>query len=395
MPSTTSFTYANTGTNETTAADTGGSVGEIVDFRDSNRAIFVDNTPWVQSAFNRIEVRHASSRVDWTGVSISSLGTRSKGEFEVVDNADVNFESCTFTDLSTFKFLSGSTVNSTIFRRCGAVSPTGMVANDCTFESSSDTTGAVLLTASSDITTSFQYCTFVGNTTAIKITTAGEYPFNGHTFTNNTTQVDYTGTATTKTITNATTVAGVSFTFTSAAHGYTTNQKIVVKSVVSSTGSYNNAANEYFTIASVTTDTFTVNTSQAAGTYTSGGIATIPCLITPSNGSNVLYTSCTASGGGYIVVDSPSVNLVFKNVVNGSEIRIIRASDMVELGGIESVTGNTWTFSHKLGGTLVNVYIHSLGYQWFGQQGYTLPSANADYNVFQVIDRQYTYGSVP
>jgi len=114
-----------------------------VDFRDSNTVIFVDDTPKVLSTFNKIEVNHASSRVDWDSVSIQALGTVAKGAFECVANADINWESCTFTDMATFTFQSLSTVLSTTFRRCGQVAVGGGTFTGCTFDSSS-ATSAVL-----------------------------------------------------------------------------------------------------------------------------------------------------------------------------------------------------------------------------------------------------------
>ena len=42
--------------------------GSAVDFRDSNKNIFVQDTRKVSSGFNKIEVRQATSRVDWTGI---------------------------------------------------------------------------------------------------------------------------------------------------------------------------------------------------------------------------------------------------------------------------------------------------------------------------------------
>jgi hypothetical protein len=120
-----------------------------VDFRDSNVNVFIQDTRKVSSTFNKIEIRQASSRVDWTGVSficVAPTTTASKGDFAVIDNADVNFESCSFTDMGTFGFLSNSTVNRTTFRRCGLITTGGGVFSNCTFDQG---TGSVAVTASS------------------------------------------------------------------------------------------------------------------------------------------------------------------------------------------------------------------------------------------------------
>lgn len=100
-----------------------------VDFRDSNSSISIDNTKQVTPAFNAIEINNASSRVDWTGVTISSLGTVSPGTLTVVDNADVNFTSCTFNDMNTFVFLANSDVVDSQFIRCGLITHGGGVMN--------------------------------------------------------------------------------------------------------------------------------------------------------------------------------------------------------------------------------------------------------------------------
>jgi hypothetical protein len=99
-----------------------------VDFRDSNKTIFIQDTRKVASTFNKIEIRQASSRVDWTGISFVCLSpstTASKGSFEVIDDADVNFSGCTFVDLATFIFKAASDVLISTFRRCGQITAPG------------------------------------------------------------------------------------------------------------------------------------------------------------------------------------------------------------------------------------------------------------------------------
>jgi hypothetical protein len=120
-----------------------------VDFRDSNVNIFIQDCRKVSSTFNKIEIRQAGSRVDWTGVSIANVSpstNASKGDLAVIDDADVNFESCTFTDMGTFVFLTGAVVNNTIFRRCGQVTVGGSTFTGCTFD---DSTAASAVLASS------------------------------------------------------------------------------------------------------------------------------------------------------------------------------------------------------------------------------------------------------
>lgn len=110
--------------------------GTPVDFRDQNKGIAVINTINVTSAFNRIEIHNASSNIEWTAISITAEGTVSKGEFEMIDNATLSFDSCTFTDMSTFIFQSNAELISTIFRRCGQVTQGGATVTGCIFDDS-------------------------------------------------------------------------------------------------------------------------------------------------------------------------------------------------------------------------------------------------------------------
>lgn len=158
-----------------------GTAGTAADFRDSNRVIFIQNTEKVSAAFNRWEIRNASTRVDWTGVNISALGTVSKGQFEMVDNADVNFDSCVFTDMDTFVFQSNGSVVDSTFRRCGRVTLGGATMSGCLITRSTATTA--LLVGSSVSSLSNTSFVSAGTGHAIEITATGTYTLNGITFT--------------------------------------------------------------------------------------------------------------------------------------------------------------------------------------------------------------------
>jgi len=174
-----------------------GTTAALVDFRDQNKVLTIDNTEFVSSNFNRIEVNNASSNVALTNVSISSLSTVSRGNWECVDNATVALSGCTFADMGTFIFASNTTVNNeTTFRRCNSVSPKGATMTNCNFNSSNDTTGAMTLDADTEIS-GVSDCNFDNNNIAIKITSAGTYTFDNLNFTNiGTATVDFTGTGT-------------------------------------------------------------------------------------------------------------------------------------------------------------------------------------------------------
>jgi len=127
IPTTTTFTYSNTGSSEGTTADTGGSIkGEVI-FKDSNKNILIANTKKVSSSFNRWEIRQTNSIIDWTNIGIAALGTVAAGEFECIDNADINFDACIFSNMSTFIFQTASTLTNCIFNSCKLITSGGGV----------------------------------------------------------------------------------------------------------------------------------------------------------------------------------------------------------------------------------------------------------------------------
>ena len=156
-----------------------------VDFRDSNTNVFVQDCRKVTSGFNKIEIRQASSRVDWTNISFlnaSAASNASKGALEVIDNADVNIDSCSFTDMDTFVFLSGSSVVGTTFRRCGLVTPNGSTFTDNVIARS---TASIAVTTSASNLSTIQNCSFIsaGTGHGLEITgSAGEYTLVGNQF---------------------------------------------------------------------------------------------------------------------------------------------------------------------------------------------------------------------
>ena len=117
-----------------------GITGTLVDMRDSNIKITIDDTIKAAAPFNRIEVHNASSNIEWTAVSFDKVGTISKGEFEMIDNATVSFTGCGFTDMSTFIFQSNASLTTTTWRRCDLVTAGGASFTSCNFNSSISST---------------------------------------------------------------------------------------------------------------------------------------------------------------------------------------------------------------------------------------------------------------
>jgi len=137
-----------------------GLTGTLVDFRDSNANIVVANTPSVAAGFNKIEIHNTSSNVEWTSININAYGvndiiaaTNSRGNFEVVDNATLLFNTCSFTDMGTFIFNDGTNsnvINGTTFRRCDKLTTGGATIDGCIIDSSFNATIAVTTASPSD-----------------------------------------------------------------------------------------------------------------------------------------------------------------------------------------------------------------------------------------------------
>lgn len=104
-----------------------GSATNAVDFRDSNRIIFLQWCPKVTSNFNTIEIVNASSRVDMTNFQFVQLDitTASRGRWITTNNADVNLTSCSFQDMGTFTFDSITVAFECSWIRCDQIDPGG------------------------------------------------------------------------------------------------------------------------------------------------------------------------------------------------------------------------------------------------------------------------------
>ena len=109
--------------------------GSVVDFRDSNKALVIQNTNKVTSNFNTFEVKQAGSRVDMTAITITSLSTVSKGRWITTDDAVVNLDACVFTDMGVFSFLSNTAALNCTFRRCDIITAPGCHMNGSKIDS--------------------------------------------------------------------------------------------------------------------------------------------------------------------------------------------------------------------------------------------------------------------
>jgi hypothetical protein len=147
-----------------------GSASNAVDFRDSDRIIFIQWTPKVTANFNTIEIVNASSRVDMTGFQFICLdtSTASKGRWITTNDADVNLDSCTFQDMNTFTFDSNTTALDCTWKRCGQIDPGGGDISGAFVDESAVATsdGAVYWNDSGDPDTKIDGSTFVKGSNA-------------------------------------------------------------------------------------------------------------------------------------------------------------------------------------------------------------------------------------
>lgn len=172
-----------------------------VNFQDANRVITVDNTLRVASSFNRIEVNNTGSNIDWDAINISSLGTTARGQFEMIDGATLDFNTCVFTDMDTFVFNKGTgacnLVNNT-WRRCRAVTQGGATITSCVFDNTdSGATESLISTPTSlSLVTQCDFNRTAGTVSAVfidNITTTGTLTWDGNTLTGYGTQTVGTG----------------------------------------------------------------------------------------------------------------------------------------------------------------------------------------------------------
>jgi len=142
--------------------------GAAVGFTDSNTQVLIENTKRVTAGFNKIEIRNASSIVNWTSVNFLALGTVSKGRLEVVDDCDVNISGCTFTGMDTFIWKAASAVLNSTFRNCGVITANSADFAGTGFEGYAGTADTSYLdwNTNSDPGTKLANCAFVKGSAA-------------------------------------------------------------------------------------------------------------------------------------------------------------------------------------------------------------------------------------
>ena len=312
-----------------------GTSATAVFFEDYNSSINVRDEFLTYDDFNRIEVRNASSTVNFINTN-ASLVFRSdvitsqnanyapaqpRGNFEMVDNATVAMTGCTWTDMGTFIFQSNATVADTTFRRCGLVTQGGSTIERNSFSDARDS-ASLLANDLTEITD----CVFEsdGSNHAVELTSLGAG------------SADWDSTAT----------------------GYVTG-------ATGSPASTSSTGNEAIFV-NVASGTLTINV--AAG-------ATIPSI---------------RSAGATVNVVAGQATLTISGVIAGSDVVIYTAGSITKLQDDQDISGTTSTYTYTFSaGTFVDIKVYAEGYTPFFIYGFELGSASATLPVAQQLDRNY------
>lgn len=287
-----------------------------VDFRDSNKAIFIDNTPVVSSSFNRIEVRGTASNIVWDAINITALGitgptngtTASRGEFEMIDGASFSADTCVFTDMATFIFQKGTgncNINNSTFRRCYNVTSNGATFDTCTFDKQENSAGL--------------------NPVALILTNAS-------------------GSA------DAAQIANIpNCTFNSPGQGY----GIDLGTISSNTAVSVDLNNVKFTGYNSGTlgdfsDQIPPGSPNSAIRVTYRGTADL--TINVVNGSDT--PSLINTGSGTVTLAAPPRNFALTGLKDRTEVRLINSATNTEIAGVENVIGGVGSGINNGGGTV-------------------------------------------
>lgn len=146
-------------------------------FEDYNSTINIRDEFLTYTDFNRIEIRNTNTTVNLIN-TVASLVFRSdaitesnsayapaqpRGNLEMIDNATVTMNGCSFNDMGTFIFQSNADLDDTTFRRCDLVTQGGGSFSNCSFEETrADTALLSTITTAGNIST----CDFVGDGTS-------------------------------------------------------------------------------------------------------------------------------------------------------------------------------------------------------------------------------------
>lgn len=332
-----------------------GTAGSSLLFNASNRNINIDDTRQVYAGFNLIEINNASTSVTWDNITFSKLRyddtlafDNARGIVVVNDGATVDIMNCGFVDMDRFQFGANTTIETSSFRRCNKVDQGGSSLNIVTFDNSTDSAAALVVSGTNaldlnDITN----CTFVSSPTnrvhALRlgnITTNVSRNIDGNTF-----------------------------------DGYG----------VGSTGS---------TTGITGTDSAAIEVNVSSG---------VTLTLSVINGGDV-PTFQNLGAGTVSITQAVTVNI--NGLKDNSEVRIYTAGTTTELFGVESVSGgsgtginggtvsgstddNTFSFSTSSGAN-IDIRIFNLNFDSTQFLNFTVSATGDNIEAVQVEDRVFS-----
>jgi hypothetical protein len=125
-------------------------------------------------------------------------------------------------------------------------------------------------------------------------------------------------------------------------------------------------------------NTLTIKSSAFVGNMTTTG------TISLANGATFTGTRTDANG----TISSATFSLT--NLQTGTEVRVYRASDEVEIAGVEATAGSTFAYNYLWSANVpVIVTVHKPGFVFQRITTFILTSANQAIPIFQQADRTY------
>lgn len=113
-------------------------------FEDSDRNIVFVDAIHAASSFNKIIIDHSSTVCNWTNISLTALGTTSRGTVTVTANdPTVNITGGTWTSLGTITFQGNTTVSGLTLRSTDLITPNGATMSGCVVDSCRNATSIV------------------------------------------------------------------------------------------------------------------------------------------------------------------------------------------------------------------------------------------------------------
>ena len=116
-------------------------------FKDSNKTILLVDTFHSQADFTQFIFDHASTRVEWTNINITALGTINSGRFIVnSNNPTLVISGGTYTGIGTTTLRSNSSFTGTTWRSTDQITLNGATLTGCTIDNNTATSAVIAAT---------------------------------------------------------------------------------------------------------------------------------------------------------------------------------------------------------------------------------------------------------